>query len=53
MIFAIIALVIIVLIVLWAVSAYNGLVTLRNRVKNGWAQTTCSLSSEPISFQIL
>ena len=35
MIFAIIALVIIVLIVLWAVSAYNGLVTLRNRVKNG------------------
>ena len=43
MIFAIIALVIIVLIVLWAVSAYNGLVTLRNRVKNGWAQIDVQL----------
>ena len=28
----IIAVVVIVLIVLWAISAYNGLVTLRNRV---------------------
>lgn len=43
MIFAIIALVIIVLIVLWGVSAYNGLVTLRNRVKNGWAQIDVQL----------
>lgn len=43
MIFAIIALVIIVLIVLWVVSAYNGLVTLRNRVKNGWAQIDVQL----------
>ena len=43
MIFAIIALVIIVLIVLWAVSSYNCLVTLRNRVKNGWAQIDVQL----------
>ena len=35
--------VIVVLIVLWAVSAYNGLVTLRNRVKNGWAQIDVQL----------
>ena len=38
MVVGIIIAVIVVLIVLWAVSAYNGLVTLRNRVKNGWAQ---------------
>lgn len=39
----IIAVVVIVLIVLWAISAYNGLVTLRNRVKNGWAQIDVQL----------
>ncbi|MBU9010548.1 LemA family protein [Bifidobacterium adolescentis] len=43
MIFGIIALIVIVLIVLWAMSAYNGLVTLRNRVKNGWAQIDVQL----------
>ena len=43
MIFGIIALIVIVLIVLWGVSAYNGLVTLRNRVKNGWAQIDVQL----------
>ena len=40
---SIIIAVIVVLIVLWAVSAYNGLVTLRNRVKNGWAQIDVQL----------
>ena len=39
----IIAVVVSVLIVLWAISAYNGLVTLRNRVKNGWAQIDVQL----------
>ena len=43
MIFGIIALIVIVLIVLWGVSAYNSLVTLRNRVKNGWAQIDVQL----------
>lgn len=43
MIFGIIALIVIVLIVLWGVSAYNGLATLRNRVKNGWAQIDVQL----------
>ena len=43
MIFGIIALIVIVLIVLWAMSAYNVLVTLRNRVKNGWAQIDVQL----------
>lgn len=43
MIFGIIALIVIVLIVLWGVSAYNGLVTLHNRVKNGWAQIDVQL----------
>ncbi|BDR52377.1 LemA protein [Bombiscardovia nodaiensis] len=31
-------LVIVVLLVLWGISVYNGLVGLRNRVKNGWSQ---------------
>ena len=43
MVVGIIIAVIVVLIVLWAVSAYNGLVTLRNRVKNGWAQIDVQL----------
>lgn len=43
MVFAIIALVILIILVLWGVSAYNGLVTLRNRVKNGWAQIDVQL----------
>lgn len=43
MIFGIIALIVIVLIVLWGVSAYNSLVTLRNCVKNGWAQIDVQL----------
>lgn len=41
-IFGIIA-AIIVIIILWAVAAYNGLVTLRNRVGNGWAQIDVQL----------
>ena len=43
MVVGIIIAVIVVLIVFWAVSAYNGLVTLRNRVKNGWAQIDVQL----------
>ena len=43
MVVGIIIAVIVVLIVLWSVSAYNGLVTLRNRVKNGWAQIDVQL----------
>ena len=43
MIFCIIALVVIVLVIVWGVSAYNGLVTLRNRVKNGWSQIDVQL----------
>ena len=43
MIFGIIALVVIVLVIVWGVSAYNGLVTLRNRVKNGWSQIDVQL----------
>ena len=39
----IIAIVVVVLIVLWAVSAYNGLVALRNRVKNAWSQIDVQL----------
>ena len=33
-----IVIVVIIALVLWAVGAYNALVALRNRVKNGWAQ---------------
>ncbi|NMN02068.1 LemA family protein [Bifidobacterium panos] len=42
---AIIAIVIavIVVILLWAMGAYNSLVSLRNRVKNGWAQIDVQL----------
>ena len=39
----IIAIVVVVLIVLWAVGAYNGLVSLRNRVKNAWSQIDVQL----------
>ena len=34
----IIVIIIVVLIVLWAISTYNTLVKLRNRVKDQWAQ---------------
>ena len=42
---AIIAIVIavIVVVLLWAMGTYNGLVSLRNRVKNGWAQIDVQL----------
>lgn len=39
----IVVVVIIVLIAIWAVVAYNGLVTLRNRVGNGWSQIDVQL----------
>ena len=38
-----ILLIIVVLIVLWAIGAYNGLVTLRQRVKNAWSQIDVQL----------
>lgn len=41
---ALVVIVVLVLaVVLWGVSAYNGLVALRNRVKNGWAQIDVQL----------
>ncbi len=43
MVFVIIILVVLIALVLWGVGAYNGLVTLRNRVKNGWAQIDVQL----------
>lgn len=43
MIALIVILVIVVALVLWGVGAYNGLVVLRNRVKNGWAQIDVQL----------
>ena len=42
-ILAIVIVVIIIALVLWAVGAYNALVALRNRVKNGWAQIDVQL----------
>ncbi len=38
-----IIIVIAILIVVWGVSAYNNLVTLRNRVQNGWSQIDVQL----------
>lgn len=35
--------VIVLLIILWMIGAYNNLVALRNRVKNGWAQIDVQL----------
>ncbi len=39
----IIALIVIALVVLWAVGAYNGLIRLRNRASNAWAQVEVQL----------
>ena len=39
----IIFLVLLVLVVVWAIGAYNGLVTLRQRVKNAWSQIDVQL----------
>ncbi|MBT1173463.1 LemA family protein [Bifidobacterium sp. MA2] len=39
----VVPLVIAVVLVVWAIGAYNGLVTLRNRVGNGWAQIDVQL----------
>ena len=39
----IVIIVILIVIVFWAISVYNNLVTMRNRVKNGWAQTDVQL----------
>jgi len=43
MVAVIILLVVIVLIALYLVSAYNGLVKVRNRIENGWAQIEVQL----------
>ncbi|PLS25269.1 LemA family protein [Bifidobacterium imperatoris] len=42
-IIGIVIVVIIVGVIGWGISAYNGLVTLKNRVKNGWAQIDVQL----------
>ena len=39
----IIVIVLVVIVLLWGVAAYNSLVTLRNRVGNGWAQIDVQL----------
>lgn len=39
----IIILLIVVCLVIWAISSYNGLVTLKQRVKNGWSQIDVQL----------
>ena len=43
LIVSIVVVVIIVVLIGWGVSAYNNLVTLKNRVKNGWAQIDVQL----------
>ena len=43
LIIGIVVVVIVVAIILWAISGYNNLVALRNRVKNGWAQIDVQL----------
>ena len=43
LIIGIVVVVIVVAIILWAISGYNNLVALRNRVKNGWAQIDIQL----------
>ncbi|MBW3083657.1 LemA family protein [Bifidobacterium phasiani] len=40
---AIVAVVIVVVIVVWAIASYNSLISLRNRVRNGWAQIDVQL----------
>ena len=44
LIVSIVVVVIIVVLIGWGVSAYNNLVTLKNRVKNGWAQIDVQLN---------
>ena len=39
----VVVIVVIVALIAWAVGAYNNLVTLKNRVKNGWAQIDVQL----------
>lgn len=39
----VVVVVVIVALIAWAVGAYNNLVTLKNRVKNGWAQIDVQL----------
>ena len=43
LIVSIVVVVIIVVLIGWGVGAYNNLVTLKNRVKNGWAQIDVQL----------
>ena len=43
LIITIVVVVVIVALIAWAVGAYNNLVTLKNRVKNGWAQIDVQL----------
>ncbi|TPF93272.1 LemA family protein [Bifidobacterium sp. UTBIF-78] len=43
LIIGIVVIVLVIAIIIWAIGAYNNLVTLRNRVKNGWAQIDVQL----------
>jgi LemA protein len=43
MIIEIIIIIVVILLVIYAVSLYNGLITLRNRVKNAWSQIDVQL----------
>ncbi len=43
MVYILIPIVIVVLILMWVVGAYNGLVKLRNQVKNAWSQIDVQL----------
>ena len=43
LIIGIVVIVLVIAIIIWAIGAYNSLVTLRNRVKNGWAQIDVQL----------
>jgi len=42
-VWAIVVIVIVVLLILWVVATYNGLVSLRNRVKDAWSQIDVQL----------
>lgn len=50
MVVGIIIAVVVVLIVLWPLAPTTGLVTLRNRVKNGWAADRCAAQAACRSY---
>ncbi|TPF90440.1 hypothetical protein BW11_02470 [Bifidobacterium sp. UTCIF-38] len=48
LIVVVVLLLIVVGLVVWAIGAYNGLVALRNRVGNGWAQIDVQLKQRAV-----